>query len=211
MATGILHLHVTVVILFLILLLLKTILLLANSHGTLKKLRDKTKVLDMVFGTLILITGAYLIYATRFETYLLVKIVITLIGIPLGIIAFKKESKVVAVLALFAFVYVYGVAETDSWKFKQDPIVLGDQNQVVDANNEVMLKHARAIYLQECAICHGEDGKLGKSGAKDLSQSELTQEEAEDVIENGRNLMPAYGKRLSDGEIKALAKFVLAL
>src|SRR4051812_43149430 len=113
MAKGILHLHVTVVTLFLLLLLVKTVLLLINSPA-LDKVREKTKVLDMVFGTFILLTGGYLIYATSFETYILVKVVVTLVGIPLGIIGFKRKIKALAVLSLLLFVYVYGVAETKS-------------------------------------------------------------------------------------------------
>lgn len=46
------------------------------------------------------------------------------------------------------------------------------------------------IYLQHCAVCHGEDGKLGVSGAKDLSVSTLKDAEIVAIIENGRKGMP---------------------
>lgn len=211
MATGFLHLHTTVVILFLVLLVIKTILLFANK-AALEKLRSKTKVLDMILGTLILLTGGYLLTIFGTETYLIVKIVVTLAAIPLGIIAFKKENKPMALLALFLFVYVYGVAETDSWKMKPEKIetAAGDA-AIMDANSAAALENAKAIYNQVCANCHGEDGKKGVGGAKDLTATEMTNEQIEAIIANGKGVMPKYGNKLSESEIKSLAAYVKTL
>jgi uncharacterized membrane protein SirB2 len=189
MAKGFLHLHTTAVILFLILLIVKTILLMTNKPA-LAKLRSKTKVLDMVLGTLILVTGGYLLSIYGFLTYLIVKIIVTLIAIPLGIIAFKKESKAMALISILLFVYVYGVAETDSWKMKPDMIA------------------EEALYIKACASCHGEDGKKGLGGAKDLSLSELNKDQSIELISNGKGLMPAFKKQLTPAQIESLAEYV---
>jgi uncharacterized membrane protein SirB2 len=202
MAKGFLHLHTTAVILFLILLIVKTILLMANKPA-LAKLRSKTKVLDMILGTLILVTGGYLLTIYGFLTYLVVKIVVTLIAIPLGIIAFKKESKAMALISILLFVYVYGVAETDSWKMKPDMIA---EEGLTDKPGSI--EDIQALYIKACASCHGEDGKKGLGGAKDLSLSELNKDQSIELIFNGKGLMPAFKKQLTPAQIESLAEYV---
>lgn len=48
------------------------------------------------------------------------------------------------------------------------------------------------LFEERCIVCHGSDGKLGVSGAKDLSKSTLSTEELVDVLNNGKNGMPAF-------------------
>jgi len=213
MEKGILHLHITVVIIFLISFAFKTILLLLNKDELLEKVRAKTKVLEMVIGTLILLTGGFLLFKLHdnLPSYLLGKIVVVLAGIPLGIIALKRKNKMLAIVTLLAFIYAYGVAETKSLKFKKDKFVLPDTaigaNGIVSQNENNALANAKAIYTQLCVNCHGEDGKLGRAGAKDLSASTLTTQQKEEVIANGRGLMQSYKGQLTEQEIKALAAY----
>lgn len=47
-------------------------------------------------------------------------------------------------------------------------------------------------YEQRCAVCHGHDGKLGVSDAKDLSKSDLSDEGVKDIINKGKNGMPPF-------------------
>lgn len=47
-----------------------------------------------------------------------------------------------------------------------------------------------SLFILNCASCHGEDGKLGSSGAKDLSISKLNDKEIEKIIREGKNAMP---------------------
>ena len=72
-----------------------------------------------------------------------------------------------------------------------------------------------AVYLKNCAICHGKDGKAqtsiaGKLGVKDLSHSKLSDAQIEQQIREGRpadqnsSKMPAFKDRLTDEEIKSL-------
>ena len=46
------------------------------------------------------------------------------------------------------------------------------------------------LYTEHCAQCHGEDGKLGASGAKDLSTSKLNEGQTRQIILKGKNGMP---------------------
>ena len=117
MDIGILHAHITIVTLFLLSFLFKTLLLVLDKTVLLKKIRDKTKVVDIILGLLILMTGGYLVWIKgAIANYLLIKIILVFMAIPMGIIAMRKESKVLALFALFVFIYVYGVAEAKSLK-----------------------------------------------------------------------------------------------
>ena len=67
------------------------------------------------------------------------------------------------------------------------------------------------LYLQFCQSCHGEDGKKGLLGAKDLSTSILSQDETIYVITNGRNNMMPYKSILDNEKIKAIANHIKTL
>lgn len=47
-----------------------------------------------------------------------------------------------------------------------------------------------SLFIMHCASCHGEDGKLGASGAKDLTMSKMSDQEIEKILVNGKNAMP---------------------
>jgi mono/diheme cytochrome c family protein len=84
---------------------------------------------------------------------------------------------------------------------------------------------AKANWDNNCAQCHGPDGKantkMGKMlNAKDLTdpkvQAEFTDAKAtqsikEGVKQNGKTTMKAFGGKLSDDEIKALVAYVRTL
>jgi uncharacterized membrane protein SirB2 len=87
MDVGILHLHTTVVVAFLLLFAFKVVLLLANNKSLLTNIRAKTKIADMVLGTLILLTGGYLLFKGEHPaTWAMVKLVLVLLLIPAGIV-----------------------------------------------------------------------------------------------------------------------------
>lgn len=224
-----LHTHVLVVVLFLLLFTVKAVLLLLNKRNALAKMRSKTKVLDMIFGTLILLSGGYLLflYNGGIPTYLIVKIVLVLAAIPLGIIGIKRENKVLTVLALFIFLYVYGVAETNSLSMNKTEAIAkaseaepgndrlseteNAQEEIMASLSEAQLENAEAIYNKLCASCHGEDGAKGIAGAANLTESQLSLNGRINVIENGRGLMPGFGDQLTEQEAEALAAYTITL
>ncbi|MCH2046569.1 MAG: cytochrome c [Saprospiraceae bacterium] len=82
------------------------------------------------------------------------------------------------------------------------------------ATTEEMVKDpTRVVYTKYCMSCHGPDGKLMSSGAKDLSISILTEAEVEHRIRKGSNnkVMMAYEGILKDEQIKSLTQYVLKL
>ncbi|MBR9808593.1 MAG: cytochrome-c oxidase, cbb3-type subunit III [Alphaproteobacteria bacterium] len=79
------------------------------------------------------------------------------------------------------------------------------------------VQRAAPIFVQQCATCHGEDGK----GTRDVGAPNLTdadwlyggnREDIYNTIYNARNShMPAWEGRLDDASIKALAVYVHSL
>jgi len=68
-----------------------------------------------------------------------------------------------------------------------------------------------AVYKKNCTICHGEDGKLGVNGSKDLTVSTLTLNERMAIIQNGKGLMTAFGEILTLEEVHAVATYTMEL
>lgn len=65
----------------------------------------------------------------------------------------------------------------------------------------------KAVYTRKCARCHGDNGEPQKKGVTDLRTSDLTDAEALDIITNGEEKMPAFKKKLTPEEIKAVAAY----
>ena len=198
MDIGMRHLHVAVVTLLLLFILFKTVLLVANKTELLDKIRAKTKVVDMILGSLVLVTGAYLVsLKPSIEGYLIIKIVLILIAIPLAIIGLKKHKKLLAVLSLLLIIYVFGVGETQSYKFKRDPITISN---ISDPGKE--------IYQKLCVECHGNDGKLGLYKAPDLGSSQMESAEKKARILQGKGIMRGYKNELSDEHVNILLDYI---
>lgn len=82
----------------------------------------------------------------------------------------------------------------------------------VTANNEQQeQKTPEQNYTKYCASCHGKDGDLGISGAKKFSESVMEQPDRITIITQGKNTMPAFGKKMSEKEISDLAAYTITL
>jgi cytochrome c553 len=207
MQTGILHTHTTVVILFLGFFLFKTVLLLAGRTEQLNAIREKTKLVDIILGVLILATGGYLMSILGFlDVYLWVKIIVVLALIPLGIVAMRKHSIPMALVSLIGFVYIYGVAETKSLTMKRT-----NYAELASLGAEPALYSAETIYANECSRCHGVEGDAQVYKSANLKVSLLNVQQTAEVIRNGRGKMKAYNNRLNDMQINALAEYVQSL
>lgn len=76
-----------------------------------------------------------------------------------------------------------------------------------------------AIYKSKCTGCHGADGSgqtaMGKSlKLRDLRSDEVQKQtdlELTKVIAGGKGKMPAYGKQLSEDDVKALIAHIRTL
>lgn len=80
----------------------------------------------------------------------------------------------------------------------------------VTSRSEVGAKGKKLYKIKLCGSCHGLDGTLGLSDAKNLKESVMTDEEIRGIIKNGKGVMPPV-PNLSDDEMDALVEFVLSL
>ena len=72
-------------------------------------------------------------------------------------------------------------------------------------------KDAVNLYTVKCSSCHGSDGKLGLSGAKDLSMSKLSDDQILQTIKMGKNVMPSFEGSISNEQMKMLIPVVKSL
>ena len=71
------------------------------------------------------------------------------------------------------------------------------------------------LYKSKCQGCHGPVGKANmigkKMGAKDFQDPTIIKmplPELETIIKDGKNKMPPYKGKLTDDQIKGLAKYI---
>jgi len=211
MYTGLLHTHKLSVILFLFIYLLKLTFLLLNQRTRLLRFNRWIRIPEMVISTLFLLTGVGMLFQIgRTSLWLWVKIGVVFLSIPVAVMGFRRFHKGLSILAVFLIVCAYGLAEMQQKMITKGPIpesvVLSPSSSSYD-----VLVHGEALYVANCANCHGPQGKLNLSGAKDLSQSTLDDPEIKHLIRNGKNAMPPYDHVYDDDEIQALTAYVKTL
>lgn len=201
MNTGILHTHYLVVILFFLIYLIKTILLLSNKNDLLTTFNKKTKVAEMIISTLFLLTGIYLTtqlpFGGKYDYLFFIKIAMVFTSIPVAIIGFKKQNKILAALSLLLITGAFGLGEAYHKK-------KGIAKDV--STTEIAATDGKALYEINCKLCHGSDGKLGASGAKDLAITELDVTSIKEIILNGKGVMPA--SQVNEEQAEAIAEYV---
>jgi mono/diheme cytochrome c family protein len=193
--------HKTAVILFLALYLFKWIALTFNMEGLKAFFAKKgLRIFEMVISTLFLFTGIYLMVnlAPEMRSNLLwIKIAMVLASIPIAVVGFKRNNKILATLSVLLIIASYGLAEMHKKRDTTDPAQIKNAatgEEIYKANN--------------CGVCHGTDGKLMASGAKDLSQSTLSRADIEYRILNGKDPMQGYKDKLTQEQLKLLADYV---
>lgn len=191
--------HVVSVILFLLIYFVKTILLISNKEDALTKLTKVLKVPEMVVSFAFLATGIYLLtQIPEIKPLMIIKIGLVFLSIPIAVIGFKKRNKILGALALLMITASYGLAEMAA---KNKAKV---STEAVSADGSI---NAQVLYTDNCALCHGADGKLGMTGAKDLSVTQMQKDSIQLVILNGKGAMK--GVPLSQEQAAAIAEYVL--
>jgi cytochrome c6 len=69
----------------------------------------------------------------------------------------------------------------------------------------------KEIFESKCAKCHGAYGTKGKWGAKNLQLSRISDSDMKAIIINGKRIMPAWGKRLTEDELLSVMDYVRTL
>jgi mono/diheme cytochrome c family protein len=200
MYKGILHTHYLVVVLFLLIYVIKTVLLLSDKKDLLATFSKKVKVPEMIVSFLFLGTGVFLLtqlsFGGKYDYLLWIKIVMVFSSIPLAVIGFKKQNKILAALSLLLITGSFGLAEVYHKK-------KGIAKDAVVADNS-----GKGLYEANCGLCHGSDGKLGAAGAKDLTATTLDLEGIKAIILNGKGAMPAA--QVTSEQAAIIAEYVNA-
>ena len=79
------------------------------------------------------------------------------------------------------------------------------------SSSQVDISKGKEVFESKCAKCHGSDGTKGKWGAKNLQISRLGDTDMKAIITNGKRIMPAWGKRLTDDEMLSVIDYVKTL
>lgn len=199
MYKGILHTHYLVVTLFLLIYVIKTVLLLSNKNDLLTTFSKKVKLFEIIVSFLFLGTGIYLItqlpFGGKFDYLFWIKLIMVFGSIPIAVIGFRKHNKLLAALSLLLITGAFGLAE-----------VYHKRKAIPKDNVEIASNDGKALYENNCKLCHGGDGKLGMAGAKDISVTVLDIEAIKDIITHGKNAMPAAA--VNDEQALAIAEYV---
>lgn len=200
---GLLHSHVFFTTLFFVHYVIKLALLQTDKKDALTKYTKVTKVPEMILSAGFLVTGVWLLFSgSIFTMYIAIKLVCVAAAIPLAVIGFKRNNKALAMLSVLLIAAAYGLAETNK-KHKTGGAV--DTTTVASNPMEV----GKTVYDHSCVTCHGADGKLGLNGAKDLSVSQLNDDDKKTLIRNGKNSMPPYSKDvLTDEQLDAVVLYI---
>lgn len=203
--TLLLHSHKLFVSLFLLLYLVKTILFFANrAKSDAFRKNIIARITEWIISFAFLATGiALLVYTAEIRTILMIKIAIVLTSIPLAIIGYKKSKKILVIVSFLCLFAAYGIGEATKKRKKVEVAT-----EIDKTNPQV---YGKAIFTANCAVCHGNDGALGGSGAANLASSELDLAGSKNAIENGKGSMQAYKKIFNEAEINALASYVQTL
>jgi mono/diheme cytochrome c family protein len=205
--------HLISVNIFLLLYVIKTFLLFSNTTN-LEKFTRATKIFEMIVSFTFLVTGIWLLLILGATKLLLViKFILVFASIPISVIAFKRQNKMMAVLSLLLIVGAYGMSEAAK---KKTFIPLKVE---VNGNADDVAKLGIKTYVANCAMCHGKDGKKMYREATDLSTSAIDQASIELVVREGTTgtlkrgqvRMPAFAGVLSDEEITAVSAYIQTL
>lgn len=190
-----LHTHYLVVILFLLIYVIKTVLLLSDKKDLLANFTKKIKIPEIIVSVLFLVTGIYLmVQLPVIHPLMWVKLVLVFGSIPIAVIGFKKGNKILAALSLVMITASFGIAEiAKKKKMKAD-------------NSHIASNDGKALYENNCKLCHGDNGKLGAAGAKDLTGTSYDVAAIKNVILNGQG--PMAKVPVDDAQASAIAEYV---
>lgn len=80
-----------------------------------------------------------------------------------------------------------------------------------ESSSSPALKSGKEIYSERCTSCHGQDGKLGFGGAKDLTLSKKSKDEVIHQVSQGKGAMAPFKNILSEEEILAVSEYAISL
>lgn len=72
-------------------------------------------------------------------------------------------------------------------------------------------ENGKVVFQTNCVRCHGQDGTLGRLGAKNLQVSKLNDAQLREIISEGSWFMPKWKRVLSPEQIAAVMIYIKTL
>ncbi|MBA2612843.1 MAG: cytochrome c [Bacteroidetes bacterium] len=146
-----------------------------------------------------LLTGIYLMtqlpYGSKYDYMLWIKLIMIVSSIPIAVIGFRRFNKTLAALSLLMITGSFGLGE-----------VYHKKKGIAKQTENIAANDGKALYEANCNLCHGPNGKLGMSGAKDLTATTMDVAAIKDIISHGKGAMPAA--QVNTEEAGAIAEYV---
>ena len=91
-------------------------------------------------------------------------------------------------------------------------LAAGCSSEPEELPEDYVSRSGKEIYEKRCIVCHGPDGKLGASNAKDLSVSTSDDARIEKLINKGGTGMPRQKQYIkTDEEMANIIEYVKSL
>ncbi len=206
------HTHKLVITLFILIYLVKFFLLMSGKNKTLDSFSARILIPEIVVSSLFLITGVLLLLeAAEIRGLFVTKIIVVIVSVPIALKAYKSKYKALAALSFLMIIGAYGMAEMNKYMIIHTQTL--PENVVTDASDPAydMVIHGKALYDTQCVNCHGADGTLQMSGAKNLQLSNMTENQIVERINTGKMTMPPYDDFFTSHEKKAISEYILSI